>query len=83
MTIVAPAPTAPAEHDYAAAAQIVYELADHLEQHKDRLGLSITACAQQIGIGSATLSKMLSGTRTNPTATTIIACLRWLAAQQK
>lgn len=66
--------------DYDAALQIVLNLPAALAAAQTRIGLTTTQQAKQVGIGVATLTSLVDGTTTNPTRSTIVASLRWLAA---
>lgn len=72
-------PLLAAPNPHAAALARVNLLGSDLTAAQQRLGLTPTAHALQIGIGVTTLTGLTSGS-TNPTRATILAALRWLAA---
>ena len=63
---------------YSAAADLILELPLLTVDARSRLGISTTVQAQQMGIAKTTLTNLEAGS--NPTQSTILAVLRWLAS---
>ena len=64
--------------DYAGAADLVARLPAELAAAQKRLGLTPKVLASQVGVTTATATRLLGGG--TPTLPTILAALRWLAA---
>jgi len=63
---------------YSSAATIVANLANEVKARRQARNLTVAQAATQIGVTVTTLTGLEAGT-TNPTRTTIVAVLRWLA----
>jgi predicted transcriptional regulator len=64
---------------HAAAAELIENLGPDLTRKRMRRNLTVPEAAKQIGVTSATLTKLEAGT-SNPTRSTIVSALRWLAS---
>jgi transcriptional regulator with XRE-family HTH domain len=71
--------SAPTPNRWAEAEATLLDLPAALKTTRTRLGLTLKAAAAQIGVTTQTLSRLESGDTSNPTQTTILATLRWLA----
>ena len=63
--------------NYPVTIETLTKLPELLRARRDKLRLSNKTQAAQIGIAQYTLSSLYTGS--NPSLSTILACLRWLA----
>ena len=60
------------------AADLIENIGPDLTRKRLRLDLSLAEAATRVGVGTTTLTNLEAGT-SNPTRSTIVSALRWLA----